>query len=270
MNLRLKFSKYGFLKYVGHLDFMRYMQKAVRRAGIDIRYTEGFSPHQVMSFALPLSVGLTSDGEYLDMEVNSIDSLEDTIKRLNNAMSDGIHISGIYALPDWEPNKKKVSLMSLVAAADYKINFKSKDVLPQDEFNEAFTRFMSQEGEIILKKGKKAKQEVDVRTYVYEYAFQRDAFTKKTGRTTEDVVKSEEHAEAYDCTIVYLRLAAGSAINIKPELVIESFYDFSGIDSDNVIDDDFMKVYPYQIHRMELYKKVVVEDKEVFVPLSVT
>ena len=45
-------------------------QKAVRRAKIDIRYSEGYSPHQIMSFAAPLGVGITSDGEYFDIEVN--------------------------------------------------------------------------------------------------------------------------------------------------------------------------------------------------------
>ena len=58
------------MKFIGHLDMMRYFQKAVRRAKIDIRYSEGYSPHQIMSFAAPLGVGITSDGEYFDIEVN--------------------------------------------------------------------------------------------------------------------------------------------------------------------------------------------------------
>ena len=70
--LRLKFSKNGPIKFIGHLDVMRYFQKAIRRADIDIKYSEGFSPHQILSFAQPLSVGATSDGEYLDMTVNSM------------------------------------------------------------------------------------------------------------------------------------------------------------------------------------------------------
>ena len=59
------------MKFIGHLDIMRYFQKAIRRAGIDIAYTEGFSPHMVMSFANPLGVGLTSDGEYFDIEIRT-------------------------------------------------------------------------------------------------------------------------------------------------------------------------------------------------------
>ena len=71
MKIRIKVRKYGVMKFIGHLDMMRYFQKAMRRAEIDIAYSEGFSPHQIMSFAAPLGVGITSDGEYLDIEVHS-------------------------------------------------------------------------------------------------------------------------------------------------------------------------------------------------------
>ena len=54
MKIRIKFTKQGPVKFIGHLDVMRYFQKAMRRADVDIKYSEGFSPHQVMSFAAPL------------------------------------------------------------------------------------------------------------------------------------------------------------------------------------------------------------------------
>ena len=58
MKIRVKFKKWGCMKFIGHLDMMRYFQKAVRRADIDIRYSEGYSAHQIMSFAAPLGVGI--------------------------------------------------------------------------------------------------------------------------------------------------------------------------------------------------------------------
>ena len=57
------------MKFIGHLDVMRYFQKVMRRADIPIAFTGGFSPHMIMSFANPLGVGLTSDGEYFDIEL---------------------------------------------------------------------------------------------------------------------------------------------------------------------------------------------------------
>ena len=78
MKIRIKFRKYGALKFVGHLDMMRYFQKALKRAGIDMKYSEGFNPHMIMSFAAPLGVGITSDGEYFDIEVLSTKSVSYT------------------------------------------------------------------------------------------------------------------------------------------------------------------------------------------------
>ena len=70
MKIRVKFSKHGAMKFIGHLDIMRYFQKAIRRAEIPIVFTEGFSPHMVMSFASPLGVGIESEGEYISRSKN--------------------------------------------------------------------------------------------------------------------------------------------------------------------------------------------------------
>ena len=69
MKIRIKFRKWGVMKFIGHLDVMRYFQKAIRRADLNIRYSGGFSPHQIMSFAAPLGVGITSRSEYVDIEL---------------------------------------------------------------------------------------------------------------------------------------------------------------------------------------------------------
>ena len=69
MNIRTKFRKDGTMKFIGHLDVMRFFQKVMRRAEIPIAFTGGFSPHMIMSFANPLGIGLSSDGEYFDIEL---------------------------------------------------------------------------------------------------------------------------------------------------------------------------------------------------------
>ena len=104
MKVRIKFSKEGPIKFIGHLDVMRYFQKAIRRADIDIAYTTGFSPHQIMSFASPLSVGHESIGEYFDVELHSIVSEEDMKNRLNSVMVEGIQIQDVAVLDDKEGN----------------------------------------------------------------------------------------------------------------------------------------------------------------------
>lgn len=119
MKLRIKFRKYGPVRFIGHLDVMRFFQKANRRAELDVAYTGGFSPHQIMSFAAPLGVGLTSNGEYMDLEVHSLTSCEDVKTRLNAASVPGIEITSVKILPD-----KAGNAMASVAAAGYTVAFR--------------------------------------------------------------------------------------------------------------------------------------------------
>ena len=92
LKVRVKFAKEGAMKFIGHLDIMRYFQKAIKRAGIDVAYSEGFSPHMIMSFAAPLGVGVTSTAEYFDMEINTPISGKEAVKRLNEVMVEGMEV----------------------------------------------------------------------------------------------------------------------------------------------------------------------------------
>ncbi len=127
LKIRIKFRKYGVMKFVGHLDMMRFFQKAIRRSGIDICYSEGFSPHQMMSFAAPLGVGITSDGEYVDLEVHTTMSSAQAIRALNAVMPEGMEITGYVRLPD---NAK--TAMSVVSAADYEAWLKQDYEMPKE------------------------------------------------------------------------------------------------------------------------------------------
>ena len=69
MKVRIKFTKLGSLRYIGHLDFMRAIQKIIRRSDVQAAFTKGYSPHLILSFAAPLGVGLEGIGEYFDLEI---------------------------------------------------------------------------------------------------------------------------------------------------------------------------------------------------------
>ena len=84
MKIRIKFRKWGSTKFIGHLDVMRFFQKGLRRADIDVAYSSGFSPHQIMSFASPLGVGLESNGEYFDVEILTPISSQEFIDKFNS------------------------------------------------------------------------------------------------------------------------------------------------------------------------------------------
>lgn len=211
------------MRFIGHLDIMRYFQKAIRRADIDIVYTEGFSPHQVMSFAAPLGVGIISDGEYLDIEVHSTKSSKDSIDALNRVMAEGIEITDYVKLP-----KEAKKAMAVVAAAEYEVYVKEPAEKPEDLFLELETNlksYFSERNEIIItKQTKKGERTLDIKPHIYRLnAYQRN---QETG--------------------FYLLLSAGSEENIKPELIVEDFHGY--------INKSYHK-FDWQIRRKDVYAR---------------
>ena len=89
MKVRIKFSKEGPVKFVGHLDTMRYFQKAIRRANLPVAFSGGYSPHMIMSFAAPLGVGTESLGEYFDLELAETVPTSEITRRLDAVMVEG-------------------------------------------------------------------------------------------------------------------------------------------------------------------------------------
>lgn len=116
---RVRFAKTGVMRFVGHLDMMRFFQKAVRRAGLPIAYTGGFHPHQIMSFALPLGIGVTSEGEYMDIELTEKVDPEEAVRRLSEQMADGVEVLAFRYLPE-----KSKKAMAAVEAARYVVGFR--------------------------------------------------------------------------------------------------------------------------------------------------
>lgn len=238
MKIRIKFRKSGVMRFVGHLDIMRYFQKAVRRAGIDIMYSTGFSPHQKMSFAAPLGVGLMSDGEYLDIEVATTFSSEEAVKRLNEVMVDGMEVLSYRSLTD---NSKNA--MSLVAAADYLVTAKTDDVffMTYEEFQDGKKKFLVDRNEIMLtKKTKKSETQIDIKPLIYQFNANQN---EKTGQIDS----------------IFLKTATGSANNLKPEFVLSAFYEFLGLKFDGL---------QYQITRKEVYADLGKNNRHKFVSLE--
>ena len=228
MKARIKFRKNGVMKFIGHLDIMRYFQKAIRRAEIPIAFTSGYSPHMIMSFANPLGVGLTSDGEYFDIELTESIASKEAVRRLNEQMVDGMEIVSFVQIPD----DKKSKGMSIVAGADYLSSVKNGS-LPED-LAEKLEAFYAQNEICVVKKTKKSEKEVDIRQMIYKL-------------------------ECRDGKI-YMRVAAGSVQNLKPELVTEAFVRYLGIDAEEVT---------FTHHRLETFAESEgTEGKMILVPLD--
>ena len=222
MRIRIKFRKYGVMRFIGHLDIMRYFQKAMRRANIDIAYSEGFSPHQIMSFAAPLGVGITSDGEYLDIEVHSTKSTDESRDALNAVMVDGIEITEYVVL---RQDAKKA--MTSVAAADYIVYFKNQIDFTQEELEEKIHQYYEERETIeVTKQTKKSERVIDIKPLIYVF---HPCDLKELGWQG-----------------FFLQLSTGSTDNIKPELVLQDFYQYFGKTYDP---------FNIQIHRVETYER---------------
>lgn len=230
------------MKFIGHLDVMRYFQKAIRRSGVDVSYSQGFNPHQLISFAAPLGVGLTSDAEYMDMQVESSYSSLEAIRRLNEAMNEEIQVKSYVELEDGSKNA-----MSVVAAADYCVSIKDGYFFP-DDYQQKFEQFLTQEQIIMLKKTKKSEKEMDLKPYIYHVAFSKEEFEEKIGHSLGETV-----AETYENgKKIYMQITTGSVVNIKPELIMEAFCKYA---------DVTFEPFAYQIHRMEVYADLNADSK---------
>lgn len=227
MKIRVKFNKTGDLIYIGHLDVMRYFQKMNRRAGLDLKYSQGFNPHQQMAFAQPLGVGIVSESEYVDIELNSISGTEaELVEKMNAVSVPEIRIIGARILPDGAKNA-----MASVAAALYSIdlkpnffptNLKSSDL--------SVEKFLAQDLICIEKETKTGTKEIDIKPFIYQME---EASAKEGGFFP-----------------VVALLDASSANNLKPYTLLQAFYRFYGY----VIDDE-MLTRAIKVQRIDLFER---------------
>ena len=242
MKIRIKFRKTGIMKFIGHLDVMRYFQKAIRRADVEICYSGGFSPHQIMSFAAPLGVGITSNGEYVDIEVHSTGTTAEMLERLNAVMAEGFEIAEYKLLPDTAANA-----MSSVAAADYTLTFRpgyEPEEESAEEWFKKLTAFFDQPQVMVLKKTKKGEKEMDLKPLIYDLG----------------VIAGNDAAQSQ----LFMKISTGSASNIKPELLLDAYYEALGKER---------SPFAFMVQREEVYADQASEherEQEIhsFIPLG--
>ena len=114
--VRVWFHKTGPIRYISHLDLMRTMTRAIRRSGIDLWYTEGFNPHPYMTFALPLSLGMQSVCESMDIRIEGDATNEEICRALQSVMPEGIFVTAV---------KEPVLDPKFIAFARFSVAFKN-------------------------------------------------------------------------------------------------------------------------------------------------
>lgn len=213
MRIRVKFTKEGNVKFVGHLDTVRLFQRAIKAAGIPVAYSQGFNPHSLIYFAMPLSVGVSSQAEYMDIVTAEDMSCEEVRKRLEAILVKGIEIIDLFEMPS-----STESLMSMVDMADYRIQI-PKEALTEEERAQILVKVEGPEL-LVMKKGKKKViKEVDIKPLIRHFEFKEES----------------------DFYVIETTVMAGSKQNLSPELLLQSLM------------GEKTATMPYSIERLELY-----------------
>ena len=186
--LRATFKKGEALRYTGHLDILRTFVRGMRRAEIPFKYSEGFNPHAVMSFALPLGVGTTSECEIVEIQMKEQIPVNEFIKAVNEKMPPQ-SIEVISA--EYSDAKTPV-----IVKAEYVIEYESETDLNYAEIEEA----LSGKEILIEKKSKRQMKEINLSDHIFE----------------SKVIKKSDKSFT-----LYATVSAGNTFNIKPQLLTD-------------------------------------------------
>lgn len=189
---RLTFSKSDRAVYISHLDLMRTMQRAFKRAGLPIWYTKGFNPHAYIMFPLALSLGVFSNVEVMDVALTENIPYNEVVERLNASLPTGLKI---------EKAASPVNEHTKIKKAEYEIFLKGDAGITD------FEAFISREKIEIKKLTKKKKEKIiDLKPDI-------------------QVLEIKESGEGL---LLIVLLPAGCDQNINPGVLIDAFSEFSG------------------------------------------
>lgn len=190
-DVRIFFSKKGRMKFASHLDMNRLMSRILRLSRIPIWYTEGFNQHPYITFALPLSLGFTSEYEIMDIRIIDDSYTNEMAKSaLSAVLPEGLNVIDVC---------DRGLKAGQVAFAEFMITFESSD----DSFAESLETFLSKETIITQKKTKKGNfKDIDIAPFIKKYEINKD---------NEVVFK--------------IVLSAGSENNINPTLLLSAYGD---------------------------------------------
>lgn len=160
MRMLVVFEKGEPLRHIGHLDLMRAMQRALRRAGLPIAYSQGFNPHMVMNFAAPLSVGAAGEREIMDVGLAQEMDGEAFAVRLNGVLPPALRVVQARTIEDSHP-----APMALLRAAAYEMLV---DGPAGEKLAQGIPAFLQKESIPAMRKTKSGDKPCDIRPMIYE------------------------------------------------------------------------------------------------------
>lgn len=153
----IKFTKEGEIRYISHLDLLRVFQRAFRRTDVKLRYSQGFNPHPKISFAMPLSLGFESRGEYVEIETDSAHGPEEIVRELSGSMPRGVRVLACTPMAE----TSKTSPGAAVSFAAYTAEYRGGDETLRESLVGAIVPFLAEKEIISVKYSKKKKKDVE-------------------------------------------------------------------------------------------------------------
>ena len=164
----IKFTKESNIKFIAHLDLMRTIQKIIRRTDLPVEYSKGFNPHIEMSIAQPLSVGVYSTGEYMDLIMEKDINEDEVIDKLNNKTASGIKFLLAKKFYIIENEKRLPQSMALIDACRYTIIIKYNDV---DNLEKQMEELLNNPDWTTIKKSKKGERKLNIRPLIFDFKY---------------------------------------------------------------------------------------------------
>ena len=187
MKMLVVFEKLGAHRFIGHLDLVRAMQRALRRSGLPVCYSQGFNPHLLLSFASPLSVGTEGEREIMELPLCGEISEADFLQKINRVLPEGLKARGARLLAD-----EAAPAMARLFCAVYRLVPDSK----QEELRLALPGFLLQERIPYLKKTKSGEKMDDLRPLIYNLTFKEGALIAVLAAAESGTAKPDQLAEA--------------------------------------------------------------------------
>ncbi len=161
MRLLMQFQKKEEVKYISHLDMQRLFQRALRRAKLPCAYSQGFNPHLLISFACALPVGVCSNAEYVEVQLEKFVPPMECMKRLNEVLPIGVKVVNAVEPEDSYPN-----VGSVIILAEYTLTPESNE-----DCSQTLKSILAKETIEIEKKTKKGMALVNVRPMIHRLSF---------------------------------------------------------------------------------------------------
>ena len=160
MKLIAAYQKGNEIAMISHLDIQRTLQRAFRRAGIPLLYSNGFNPHPQFSFATAAATGMSSECEWFEVQLSEEMAPEEFVRRANEVMPQGMRVSGAFAAPE-----NYGSLSAKLRAAEYRVELQFVEPVSREKLAETLEAMLT--GEIIIQKRTKGGiRPVDMRPYI--------------------------------------------------------------------------------------------------------